>query len=223
MFPARNGPTSRPRNGIVRSGVSLVEVLGFAVLGLLVSLLLPSIQQARERARAAQCISNLRQFGIALAAHEAAVGSYPDFALHHDLPHAGRVDVPVSLQYRLLPYLDQLPLYDAIDPAEDGSGAGHEPPASDRNASLLQTAIPLFVCPSDGARPGGTNYRACTGTTPGLHATPLIPPPAGAWMGFAWPRPPSRDVRDGLSATVFVSERVVGDGDSRYAPDRDTS
>ena len=96
-----------------RRGFTLIELLAvIAIIAVLVSLLLPAVQQAREAARRSQCRNNLKQIGIALHNYADAFGTFPP----------GRIVNPVSGQghcfsayAHLLPYIEQQALYDMID------------------------------------------------------------------------------------------------------------
>src|SRR6516164_6961000 len=104
-----------------RSGFTLVELLVvIAIIGVLIALLLPAVQAAREAARRAQCVNNLKQIGLAMHNYLSAIGQFPP----------GRVNV-WGAYAQMLPYLNQRPIFDAfnfnlspdIDPA-NFTGAG---------------------------------------------------------------------------------------------------
>src|SRR5260221_11183827 len=95
---------------------TLIDLLVvIAISAVLVALLLPAVQQAREAARRSQCKKNLKQMGLAIANYESAFTVYP-FGKGGPYP---AVQAPVyarwSMHSMLLPYLDQAPLYNLID------------------------------------------------------------------------------------------------------------
>jgi prepilin-type processing-associated H-X9-DG protein len=202
------------------TGFTIVELLvAGAVIALLLGIALPAVQQSRESARRAVCRNHLRQLSAASESFLGARQGYPDYRP----PRASGL----SGHAQLLPFLDQGALWQQL-PAEIQGNAIGEPPACNGYEQVLRASVPTFVCPSDSVPEGGNSYRACFGTTPGVHAT---------WA-FGYPRPPEgtsmslwgvftgartdADVRDGLSQTAFYSERVVGDGDTgEYVPSRD--
>ena len=182
----------------VRQGFTLVEILVvIGLIGLLVALLLPAVQSARESARRAQCANNLHQFGLALHSYESAVGCLPGGINGYGYsPHA-----------MLLPMLDQVPLFNAIN-FRQVAGANLV------MATVRMVTIECFLCPSESLVPEGgrTSYPACKGDGHGLWGNgqsrhqsfngvfPLDF--VGVKLG---------EVVDGTSATVAMSEWLQGD------------
>ena len=168
-----------------RPAFTLIEVLVvLTILGILVALLLPSVQAAREAARRAACVNNLKQFGLGAANYEAAFGVFaPSFGGKQFSVHA-----------RILPYIEQQTLANAIDYDDDPNAA------TNRTASLVQPG--LFLCPSDTgfARSANwTNYAASYGDGFNLGT------PNGA---YDWLTTPA-GISDGLSQTVAMAEMVL--------------
>ena len=123
----------------------------------------------------------------------------------------------------MLPYLDQVALYNSVDQTEDGMGAANQPPTSAKNAAALATRVSVFECPSDSVFAGGTSYRACIGTGPS--ATQSVPQdaPGAAKLGaICVGGMLPVEFRDGLSNTIFFSEKLVGSRDqNHFTPWRD--
>src|SRR3954451_23649841 len=102
-----------------RGGFTLIELLVvIAIIAVLIGLLLPAVQQAREAGRRAQCISNLKQIALAAASYESSIGIYPPgtFIMRiNDGPAAGLLQTTSGPLVHLLPYLDQIQTYNAIN------------------------------------------------------------------------------------------------------------
>jgi len=118
-----------------RRGFSVVELLVvITVIGLLLALLLPAVQSAREGARQTQCKNNLHQFGVALEHHAEQFGHYPkDGERGH------------GFGTYLLALLDQKPLYDKIDPLNSPLPTGAVVPGTG------DVLLSVFRCPSHSA------------------------------------------------------------------------
>ena len=147
-----------------RRGFTLVELLVvIAIIGILIGLLLPAVQAAREAARRAQCTNNLKQMGLALANFESANKRLPnqccdEFWMAYDPVNKSYNRLTrLSAQSLLLPFLEQQPLMDKITSyaqAYKDSGAGMPSVTDHTNTEVAdnpyKTAIPAFICPSDG-------------------------------------------------------------------------
>ncbi len=136
----------------VRIGFTLVELLVvIAIIGILVGLLLPAVQAARESARRMQCTNNLKQIALAMHNFESARKGFPmapynpSFAWMTNKPWKQPVGWPVQI----LPYLEQGSVETRYNKDEVWSGTV--------NANIIQTRIPSFVCPST---PGGDDATA---------------------------------------------------------------
>jgi prepilin-type N-terminal cleavage/methylation domain-containing protein/prepilin-type processing-associated H-X9-DG protein len=198
-----------------RRGFTLIEVLVvIAVIGLLVALLLPAVQSAREAARRAQCEHNLKQIGLALANYESTLRAYP-FGVGGGGP-PGNVVNRWSPHSQLLPYLEQAALFNALD--FTGVPWLNDPFWGPMNQTALTTRIGGFLCPSDIDRitdPFNTahnSYRGCAGTLP-YNLKDDSPDRTGRNNGAFWFQSAVTPgaVRDGLSTTAFFSERCLGD------------
>ena len=214
-----------------RAGFTLIELLVvLGIVALLVGLLMPAVQSARESARRARCQNSLHQIGLALASYLAAVGSFPT-ACTAEPGHDGYY----SVHTRLLAHLDQPTLYHAVN-FETGTWSPDTYPRSHHpdvglvnkfNETVFMTHIGLFLCPSDGGpfRETGNNYRGNVGV--GWMPRPVASYPDsanGIFPEVGTVR--ASDVTDGLSQTVAFSERLRGSGNVRepvtlLSPERD--
>ncbi|MEZ6063504.1 MAG: DUF1559 domain-containing protein [Planctomycetaceae bacterium] len=212
-----------------RRGLTAIESLvSMAVISVVLAIIVPAVQSARERSRQVQCLNNLRQIGTASLQFEAAHGFLPSYRGRRRDGERGPVKTNLSVQAQLLPFLDQRALFDQINREENGSGLGSDPPGSELNGNLLRIRVPVFLCPTDGLARNGISYRGCAGTTPGVHSTAPASDSSsnsakmGMFVRFNGTRLSS--VRDGLSQTAMFSERLAGDQDhSRFTPDRDVA
>ena len=181
------------------TGFTLVELLVvIAIIGVLVALLLPAVQAAREAARRASCANNLRQLGLAMHNYHDSLGNLPPARQPWPLVH--------SALARLLPYVEQENLQRLVD--------FDQPVNHANNQSASQTPVKVLVCPSDGSGGrvsgslhAGTTYAVNNGS--GTVNFGLIASGDGLFtqnaMGF-------RDVIDGLSNTAAISETIIGSG-----------
>ncbi|MFG0333037.1 MAG: DUF1559 domain-containing protein [Maioricimonas sp. JB049] len=210
---------------VARGGFTAVEVLvSIGIMSLLVALLLPAVQSARESARRTTCMNRLKQIGAAAEAFYADNRGYATGVIPFRAQSGpARGDVNYSPHVQLLPYLGLSELADQFNEDEDGSGLNHDPPSSAFNGALLRTHVTLFACPSDSGLHPRNNYRVCSGTSP--HFQGAFPP-----YDSNSPLPGYRTLvtrsdaafRDGKSQTAAYSEKLSGDGDpEHYTPWRD--
>ncbi len=190
-----------------RRGFTLLELLtAVAVVGVLFGLLLPAVQKARAAAAATACRNNLRQFGLALHNHHAAVGRFP-------LGRGGPAPLVFSAHAQALPYLEQEAVGARLDFTTPPASYTAGPVSYDgsKNSPAAASVVRVFVCPADpaggrvpGSAYGGTAYAVCAGST-GPLAT------ADGAFGVGTGRRLD-DLTDGTSGTVLASERPLGDG-----------
>lgn len=214
---------------------TLVELLVvIAIIGILIAMLLPAVQAAREAARRMQCSNNLKQMGLALVNYEGVHGVYPPARLgcdgHNENACAGLKDCQRQLTsgfVMLLPFVEQTTLYKqfgsfekgAVKPDQamgDGTTAGWD---TAQVLAAIKTRPTVYVCPSDVAAPthgyfsgyATGSYAFCQGTVGASvgTATSMKYYNDGVFMYHTLYK--SRDITDGLSNTIFVGEGSQGD------------
>ncbi|EAQ82252.1 DUF1559 domain-containing protein [Blastopirellula marina] len=207
-----------------KSGFTLVELLVvIAIIGVLIALLLPAVQQAREAARRMSCTNQLKQVGLALHNYHDTYGALPARA-GGTLTNYSRLSPWIGL----LPFLEQSALYGQISsPYTNASGNSFPAFGSkpwDGNYTPWSAQVPGLLCPSDGADPvwenmGSSNYvfsiGDCVRKTENQNSTNnwTIADTRGIfaqhhYCGF-------QSITDGLSNTVMIGERAMGVKDSR--------
>lgn len=214
-------------NRLMPRGFTLIELLVVVSIGgLIIALLLPAVQSARESARRAACSNNLRQIGLALNNYYSSLQAFPYYIA--DYRYAGAVIKTgpaefLSAQSRLLPYLDQTPLFNAINVYLEQDPMTGVP----ANGTATAATIAVFLCPSDpSAFPtaGGNNYRASVGIGPQWGPNVESPDSGNGFFDESFTLMTASQFRDGLSHTVAFSERLRGSGiPGRGQPERDYS
>jgi prepilin-type N-terminal cleavage/methylation domain-containing protein/prepilin-type processing-associated H-X9-DG protein len=196
-----------------RRAFTLIELLVvIAIIGILIALLLPAVQAAREAARRSQCSNNLKQMGIACQNYHDTFRVFPS-GYFASVPYNNAVNDTApgwGWASLILPQVEQAPLAAAINfrlPIENAA-----------NASAVQTPVPVYLCPSDllpttftvpntSGQPliqaASASYAACVGND-------LSPAdgPSGNGVLFRNSRVRAADILDGLSMTIVVGERA---------------
>jgi prepilin-type N-terminal cleavage/methylation domain-containing protein/prepilin-type processing-associated H-X9-DG protein len=196
-------------------GFTLIELLVvIAIVGVLIALLLPAVQMAREAARRAQCSNNLKQIGLALQNYADVFGTFPlAHSIENRLPGSPHYRIHGwSVHARMLPYLEQDGKYNYLNANVSQDEAAV-------NTTALFMRIGTFVCPSD---PRGDDHRAGNART--NYGNSSYGSNRGVW--YVWDgfqagnqRPPSpfavnfgvkpTHVIDGMTKTIFFAEVIV--------------
>lgn len=182
---------------------TLVELLVvIAIIGILVALLLPAVQAAREAARRLHCTNNLTQLALAVQNYEMAFRAYPPGTISEMGPI---VDQPDGYHHnwiiQLLPYMEQTAMYRHID----FSVSVYD----ENNAPVRKTRISILSCPSDGAGYGGRD-RDVPSSYAGSHHDVDAAIDADNHGIFFLNRALRHDeVEDGTSNTIYIGEKLV--------------
>lgn len=191
-------------------GFTLVELLVvITIIGILIALLLPAVQAAREAGRRSQCVNNLKQMGLALQNYHDSFGSFPRYAFRggaNPTYHWPGYGVHVVI----LPYLEQTALYEKF---RDVTTNFYK---STRDSSVynnfIGTSLPAYRCPS-APRYGNASWKS--------NCNYVVS--AGSNIGWtygengAFQRDTEVDIgmfRDGTSNTILLMEQLTGDANN---------
>ena len=218
-----------------RQGFTLIELLVvIAIIGVLVALLLPAVQQAREAARRSQCRNNLKQLGLALHGYHDTFNVFPPAAIRGPQCDPARSSGPtrcngLSFLARMTPYFDQQVLYNRFNFSVEAAWRDTNP---DGYAVASAARLPLLVCPSDPMRGstyrpdlGPTCYIACIGNTDNWCADPAwyegrngtgnaafvcTSSESGVAVIYGNSKVRIGDITDGTTNTMVMSEWTMG-------------
>jgi prepilin-type N-terminal cleavage/methylation domain-containing protein len=197
------------RRGPLARAFTLVELLVvIAIIGVLVALLLPAVQHAREAARRSSCLNNMKQIGLAIAQFELTKGVYPasntdDIFTWDD----GTNELNHSWASVIMPYIEESALKDKVNFTVSAMETVNQPAAG--------TVVPTYRCPSytgpmiseDAHYPAGKyaigNYVSI-GASDVDHVYAVQFKPEGVIYPKSKIKP--KDVTDGLSKTMFIAE-----------------
>ncbi len=203
-------------------GFTLVELLVvIAIIGVLVALLLPAVQAAREAARRMSCSNNLKQCSLALHNYHSTFERFPGIG--------DSISDGWSVQAQILPYAEAAAAYDVIDWEAKLGRASTATGFNSPNDVASQTLIPFFVCPSDDTRAvksvtwvrgsntynwthAGGNYMVNVGSGTGDFVDYGTKTDGLFWSGSVTR---FRDILDGTTSTIAFGETLMGPGSNQ--------
>jgi prepilin-type N-terminal cleavage/methylation domain-containing protein/prepilin-type processing-associated H-X9-DG protein len=221
-----------------RSGFTLIELLVvISIIAVLIALLLPAVQSAREAARRIQCTNNLKQIGLAMQNYISAIGVFPigqSWATNTLALEYNPSSNPWGHFPQMLSYLEQGTIFNAANFA--WAPATSVNIAYNTNSTVTNARINAFLCPSDGVSPTqvstsgyvydfNCNYVGSTGTTINSVGNPTQTSTIQQSTGiFGFDSPTLHNVpvyniagvTDGTSNTIAYSEHLVGGGTASF-------
>lgn len=187
-----------------RTAFTLVELLVvIAIIGILIALLLPAVQTAREAARRSQCTNNMKQMGLSLHAYHAVHGTFPPAASWDGNLNLTLGVNAISAFANLLPYYEQGMMYTHWNFSVNQAHAS--------NLAPNRLLVPILFCPTrrgptmSSANAAAGDYALCTGTSPANDYTTAEK--KGVFNQNTKVR--LQDIRDGSSQTFAIGEKRV--------------
>lgn len=201
------------RNRSLARGFTLIELLvAIAIIGVLIALLLPAVGSARDAARRAQCVNNLKQMALAISVYESANQTLPPGYLSAFDASGNDTGPGWGWAACILPQVDQGNVFNSLN--------FNLPIESPANSTARLPVMTVYLCPSDRVQPNwpAVNRNAATGAPVqvicmvassnyvGMYG-PGEPGPDGEGLLYRDSAVAIRDILDGTSLTLMIGER----------------
>ncbi len=215
-----------------RRGFTLIELLVvIAIIGVLIALLLPAVQAAREAARRSQCINNLKQIALGVANYEGSNQIIPTQIGYYPVWNTSPGDDRVGWLAEILPFMEQKPIFDSINFV-----TGQRTMYAPQNQTVVGLQLATFLCPSygglmvttgqndwgnNGWNIAGTCYKGNLGDNQSSNASlggypnafgdnngGQTPPTARGIFWRATMKVTLADIKDGTSGTLLAGEAI---------------
>ena len=182
---------------------TLVELLVvIAIIGVLVALLLPAVQAAREAARRIQCTNQIKQLALSVLNHESAKGEFPPGGVaygRYGLLNPDQIPFQctsfdcngTNWAVEILPYLEQQALYDRYDHKETNFAVGDPNGNGKINQIVRDTTLPEMICPSDSYANGDWSGALAVGSYKAMAGVITQPISGSGWINWTSPMGPN--------------------------------
>jgi len=209
---------SRESSQSSRPGFTLIELLVvIAIIAVLIGLLLPAVQSAREAARRSQCVNNLKQIGLAIHNYQSSVGSFPPgyaSLWHKDGGDEGTAEDDIGQGWgwgsMILPQLEQTAVFNAINFSLTLTYPQNTTAQTIRfNSYLCPSDFPKTLVPVRDENNQNTIYTVASGNYVGMYGIGEVgeAPGRGTGLFYRNSRLDFGDIRDGSSQTIMAGER----------------
>lgn len=200
---------------------TLVELLVvIAIIGVLVALLLPAVQSAREAARRIQCTNQLKQLALSVLNHESAKREFPPGGIaygRYGLLNPDQIPFECTnfdcngsnWAIEILPYLEQQALYDQYDHKETNFAVGDPNGNGQINQVVRDTTLPAMICPSDSYANGEWSGALGVGSYKAMAGVITQPINSSGWLNWTSPMGPNSNPKVDVVLENFAKRGLL--------------